>query len=693
VAELARPLLFVDTSSTAPLAQRGATITHMTGKRKPSVNYRQNDRNRKHRRIQPSSSSQTFRRRLVNHRTFLLAISLTLILSVFWLLDSIKDPTFAILCDGDLKRHQPLAKMASVAGTLFLVVLMEVITHYRDRRRRQWLRQRRRCGDAGGVTRADGDVLDAGGVWTKMEIGSGADGGIEKDDDGDAPGRIPISVFRTVGVVYIVVFLGVAHLLSLHPDLQGRQRGTDTGEATTAVFVDRGSLMWYALGYAQYMLIESYGSISVATFWSFVNSTLSLKAAKVYYGFIIAMAQIGAIGGSTIATFQDVSKPALMVVACIGIVLQMGVMQLYGNNFPHAMVEGDDAVIDDQSAHTDDYAAELEANAQQAQRKLQRAAAAARLADNSAATSTTKDPRAFVSGLHLVLRHDYLLLILGVSCLYEISLTCLDYQMKLIGLDRFSSPDFGNDVASPEEMGDRTGASFAVFMGRYGQLTNLLSLLLSYYAFPYLMEKYGLSHTIRVFPSLLLMITLMAFIALPMNLPVLFVSMSLLKALTYSINDPAKEILYIPTSNVVKFKAKFWIDVVGARIAKAIGSGINTYAGTAEGVVKYGSVPSVVSAGALWIICYAAGMRFDSLLKAGEIVGVEEDENIDQMDLLSHYDDGDDDDDDGCGNNNDVTDDENGDPWCGDNFMENDGNSDTDWDSSASIELVQGKSP
>ena len=42
--------------------------------------------------------------------------------------------------------------------------------------------------------------------------------------------------------------------------------------------------------------------------------------------------------------------------------------------------------------------------------------------------------------------------------------------------------------------------------------------------------------------------------------------------LTYSVHDPSEEVLYMPTSDAVKFKAKFWIDVVGQRITKAIGS-------------------------------------------------------------------------------------------------------------------------
>jgi AAA family ATP:ADP antiporter len=45
-----------------------------------------------------------------------------------------------------------------------------------------------------------------------------------------------------------------------------------------------------------------------------------------------------------------------------------------------------------------------------------------------------------------------------------------------------------------------------------------------------------------------------------------------LQGLTYSLNEPAKELLYMPTSDMIKFKAKAWIDVFGARLAKAMGA-------------------------------------------------------------------------------------------------------------------------
>jgi len=56
------------------------------------------------------------------------------------------------------------------------------------------------------------------------------------------------------------------------------------------------------LGWICYFVIESYGSLMVALFWSFTNSIMDLEQAKGAYGLIISIAQIGAIIGSTFAT-------------------------------------------------------------------------------------------------------------------------------------------------------------------------------------------------------------------------------------------------------------------------------------------------------------------------------------------------------------------------------------------------------
>ncbi len=614
-------------------------------------------------------------RRLITLRSTLLALSLTLTLAVFWLLDSLKDPTLTVLVHGNLQKHQPLAKMASVGGTLVLVLLMEFISHEREKRRaRERLRKRM----------ADDEVLDGGGQWTRMNVGYSVQQGTMNDDidDGDDNDQIPIHIFQTVGLSYIAAFGIISYMLRYHHGFLGEDTPAPDSSTKTA---------WRILGYIQYVTVESFGSIGVATFWSFVNSTLTLKAAKTYYGFIIAMAQVGAFGGSSVATIKGISIPNLYVCACFGILLQIGVMKLYGKRFPNAMDEEDDEAIEDLSSDFVRYDEDVAMRDKDSFRNGGRIKRKMKQQHQQQAIEPKESKEAMslevcMSGVYLILKHNYLLLILGVSCLYEVSLTCLDYEMKLIGLDRFRPPpDFYEDGSIPDhididpntKMNEQEANAFTVFMGRYGQLTNVLSLLLSYFAFPYLMEHYGLKHTLRIFPTLLLAISTMTFVALPMNLPVLFVSMSLLKALTYSINDPAKEILYIPTTNTVKFKAKFWIDVVGARVAKAIGSSINTYAGTAARIVQYGSVPSMVTALALWVICYAAGLEFDSLLEKGEVVG-SDDEGITKDSMFYE------------GMDDDDSDDEEGISFDESGGSEEDGDeseSQSDWRSDASIEL------
>ena len=85
----------------------------------------------------------------------------------------------------------------------------------------------------------------------------------------------------------------------------------------------------------------------------------------------------------------------------------------------------------------------------------------------------------------------------------------------------------------------------------------------------------------------------------------------------------------MPTSDDAKFRAKFWIDVVGQRIAKAVGSMINNYAGSIERIVMYGSLPSVVASLALWLACYQVGVLFDKLIRTNEIVAADLDDDDD----------------------------------------------------------------
>jgi len=581
-------------------------------------------------------------------RPHLLAAILTVALFSFWLLDSLKDPVLAILVDGHIDYHQPRAKMCSVIGTLCLVMIIEQ-SGKRKRKRQQKDQQ---------AMRDSSDVLEGGGTWTKMNISTSIDyfgWGHARQEEIEDVERIPISAFYWVGSSYTVAFTVLGCCLKQHPSFAltlNRDHGVT--EAISAINEDDGLqvenvMLWRILAYVMYTTIESFGSLSMATFWSFANSTLSLEVAESYYGLIISCAQVGAIGGSTVATLK-LTVPTFFGIGSIVIIKQMALVAWYGHLFPSPMTEAPTILA------SQPLTASLTNSSQPKFSKQE---------------SEFVDDSKYMPGFHLVFKHRYVMLILGVSCLYEIGLTCLDYEMKLIGLDRFApSSDMMEISSSSASSRTRPFNSFSQFMAGYGQLTNVLSLLLSFFAFPYLMQRHGLKWTVRLFPTLLLLVTIMVYGIAPRNLYVLFWGMSLLKAMTYSINDPAKEILYLPTSNAIKFRAKFWIDVVGARVAKAIGSSINTYAGSIDRIVKYGLVPSILTACALWAVCYYVGIEFEHLLDSGKIVGRtldDDDENI-PTDHISPSDDDD-------GSN--------------DEFLDIDSDEDSDWKSNASIELIR----
>lgn len=299
------------------------------------------------------------------------------------------------------------------------------------------------------------------------------------------------------------------------------------------------------------------------------------------------IAQVGAITGSSIATSANfLGLPMLFNIGAIGILAALSVISVHSAIYspiksisPTFQYSASDSSMDEVSFSDESDSSEK----------------------NSA------------SGIHLILRYNYLLLILGLSCLYEIVLTVMDYEMKLIGLSFIDQP---TDGASSSER-------FAEVMGRFGIATNCVSLIMSFFGFGYLMQKLGLRITLRVYPSLLVVGVFLSFL-LP-NFWTLFVVMAILKATIYSIFDPCKEILYVPTSSAVKFKAKFWIDVVGARCAKALGSSINELSNAdTHQLIQYGWIPSVSISLLLLLVSIMAGKEFEDIVSRGYVVGEEE---------------------------------------------------------------------
>jgi AAA family ATP:ADP antiporter len=377
----------------------------------------------------------------------------------------------------------------------------------------------------------------------------------------------PHQLFYIIGGFYTVLF-GIIGLMLMHPVY-----GIDNTDADPSRL----------LGWVSYCAIESFGSIGVTNFWAFANSVYDLERAKRSYGLLIACAQIGSVAGPTLVTqAASIGIPGLYFcgAACMGGSASM--VFLYVQRFG-----------------TEKQVAE----------------AAALAAGTAGGTKPAKKEKAgMLEGLYIIGRYTYVQGITAVSCIFMVEVTILDYAMKVLAKAKFEADHPGDPVKAVE--------AFAEFMGFFGQATNTLSFCLSLLGTSFVIRSLGLRTTLLLFPTLLLGAG--ALVYLYPSLELLFVVMLALKALSYALNNPCKELLYQPTSKAVKFKAKSWIDIFGQRGAKALGSVVtNFYADSAAMLLSNGMVVSMALSGGLLYVSNWIGGKFDQYTEAGYVVGAD----------------------------------------------------------------------
>ena len=377
-------------------------------------------------------------------------------------------------------------------------------------------------------------------------------------------------LFYYVGLFYFVTFAGISYLLS-----------TDTyGLGNTEVSPSR------LLGWFSYCAIESFGSIGVALFWAFVNASMSLEGQKKAYGLIIAGAQIGSILGPTLVIrAHSIGVPRLYFIGSLCMLAMVVLIYIYVQQFGSNIDSGSDSTTKPQS--------------QQQNKK-----------DNK------KAKPGVLEGFYLFYEHTYVRGIFALSCLFMVEVTILDYIMKVLAKRQFTAMYPDDPLAVTE--------SFASFMGLFGQTTNTISFIFSLTGTSFIIRKIGLYKSLIAFPILCLF-GIGAVLLFP-NLWVVFGSMMFLKALSYSLNNPCKEMLYNPTSTAIKFKSKSWIDIFGQRGAKAAGSVVtNALSDSVGALVTWGSFVSIGISAYLVFVAAWMGNKFNEYTETGFVVGETED--------------------------------------------------------------------
>ncbi len=323
------------------------------------------------------------------------------------------------------------------------------------------------------------------------------------------------------------------------------------------------------VGVASYLATESFGSLIIALFWSYTVSVTKTDEAKRGFPFIIAITQIATIGGSALV-YLNLPEPVLFGICITSICTLMGIIYYIANHFPKEQLQSD---------------------------KVEK-----------------KSSPDFLAGVKLLATKPYLMGVLVVSTFYEIAKSVLDYQMKSQGSLVY-------------------GSNFKKFLGIYGMSVNGLAFLMALLGTSMLMRRYGLRFCLVLYPVLFGTAIIAQYILFNTGLGqeallwVTFGAMMLVTATSYAVNNPTKEMMYIPTSKDAKFKVKGLADMFGGRSAKMTGAQVtevlNVPGDPVASVANLIGIGSIVCLGVIgfWLaIAIYVGQKNAQLVRDGEIV-------------------------------------------------------------------------
>jgi AAA family ATP:ADP antiporter len=316
------------------------------------------------------------------------------------------------------------------------------------------------------------------------------------------------------------------------------------------------------VGWLSYFAFES-SSLLIILFWAFVASITKPESAKKGYAMIVTCTQIGTISGPALVTnfATKWGSPWLVGLGGVLVLLVPFLIRIYMWAIPKE---------------------DLPANA---------------AADNK------KPKTGFLEGIKIIATRPYVMGILVVSTIYEIIGTILEFQMNMIAKGVFNSRDL-----------------FAAFTGKYGMSVNGMAMIFALLGTSFFMRRFGLRFCLLAYPIL---IGTVLFALLGINFAgvsnyhimwALFGSMVAVKGFSYALNNPTKEVMYIPTTKDIRFKAKGWIESFGGRSSKGTGAIVtDAFAKNLSGLLLVGTVISLGVVGVWIVVANLLGKKFNKL--------------------------------------------------------------------------------
>ena len=260
--------------------------------------------------------------------------------------------------------------------------------------------------------------------------------------------------------------------------------------------------------WAVYILVELYSVVLVGIFWTYANDVVSEQEANKLYG-IIGLGGIlgGAAGGAFVDAFTRQIGPVNLLLICAGLCVASAVLGSLTERLVHPP-----------------------------ERRL-------------AATKGEEGLAAALEGAREVRASHYLLLIVGIVIAYEFTATLTDFGISVVF-----------EKSYPDEV------TLTRMYGRLGWIVSATAFVSQLVFVPLVLPH---KRTALLIPPLAMLLGVLGVLALPVAATAMFLAASD-RGLNYSIHQATKESLYVPLTDVQKYKSKAFIDMLVDRAAKAL---------------------------------------------------------------------------------------------------------------------------
>ncbi len=353
-----------------------------------------------------------------------------------------------------------------------------------------------------------------------------------------------ISIYGTLGVVFVWYFL--------HPTI---------GLSNTITAPNR------YIGWLFFLFVESYISLMVSLYWSFVNDVTTPESAKKGYGMIVFGAQFG--GFSCILLANRLAADTTLYAQRVPLIASISIAMFFAIAFVTFLLQ---KTVDKENLTS--YEEKISGN------------------------QDKKESVGFLDGLKVIVTRPYVGGIFLIIFFHELISTVMNYQMLFLVETTYLDP------------GARTK-----FLFDYGLYAQSIACLFGLVGTSFFQRRFGIKFCIIAFP-VLLGSSIVVYLLNP-TLQAVFYVMLIAKGINYAFNQPAKEVLYIPTSKNIKYKSKAWADMFGFRFAKATASIINRSFGPFVYVIG-GISLSIIS---IWVmLSNALGNKFRKTVLNKEII-------------------------------------------------------------------------